>query len=69
MIWCKENSYAWLPYGQLITKLLATFNVDTIDEVEDPINHMITYNYLKGTRVHIKHKEIEEDSSFNEEEE
>lgn len=42
MIWCKENPYAGLPYGQAITKLLAILNVDTIDGVDDPTNYKIT---------------------------
>lgn len=47
MILCKEIQAVGLPYGQLITKLLASFNFDIMDEIKDSTNHMITYIALK----------------------
>lgn len=63
----KEISYVGLSYGPIITKLLANFNIDTMEEVEDLEKpYDLTYTSLKEIRVPINHREIEEDSSFKE---
>lgn len=60
MIQCKENSFTKLPYGPMVSKLLATFNVYTIYEIEDPKNpqdhlrcpkrYESSYQALRGRR-------------------
>lgn len=67
MIRCKEILSVRLTYGKIITKLLVTLNIDTIDETKDFANHMIIA--LRQIKVLAKHGKIQEDSTFKEEEE
>lgn len=55
------TNWVELTYGLMITQLLTTINIDTMDETEDSTNHRITYNALKEIRAQIKHGKIEED--------
>lgn len=63
----KDIPSAGLLHGPINTRLLATFNIDTMEETWDSTNHMIIYNTLREIKVHIKHREIHEDSSLKEE--
>lgn len=54
MILSKENQSASLPYGEIITKLLETFNVSTMNEVVNWTNHKITYNGLREIKILVK---------------
>lgn len=67
VIWCKEIPSTGLPYGPIITRLLATFNIDTMDEAKYSTYHRITYTALRQIKVLVKHGEIQEDSSIKEE--
>lgn len=67
MIRCKEILSVRLTYGPIITKLLVTHNIDTIDKTEDFAHHMITA--LRQIKVLVEHGKIQEDSTFKEEEE
>lgn len=44
---CRETPSARIPYGPIITKLLATFIIDTMEETEDSTNHRIADTSLK----------------------
>lgn len=67
MIRSKENQSTKFPYGAMVTKLLETLNIDTMDEAIDSSNHMITYSFLKMMKVHIKHEKLRDDPVFEEE--
>lgn len=68
MIHLKENQTTWLSYVAMITKLLATFNIDTMDEDVDSTNHRITYIAPRDIKVLVKHGVLQNDPIINEEE-
>lgn len=45
-------------YRPIIIRLISTFNIDTMEEAEDPTNYKITYNSLREIKIHIKYGEI-----------
>lgn len=67
MIFSKENQSTRLPYGEIITKLITTFNIDTMDKVVDSSNNRIKYAALREMKVHIKHGELRVDPVVEEE--
>lgn len=66
MIHSKERHASRLPYGAMITKLLVTFNFDTMGESIDSSNHKINYTTLRYMKVLIKHGELRDDSVVEE---
>lgn len=68
VIWFVEIPSVGLPYGLIITRLLATFKIDTMNEKEESNNHRVSYTALREIEVLVKHGEIHEDSEGEEEE-
>lgn len=63
----KEKQSVGLPYEAMITKLLAIFNIDTMDETIDSTNQQINYTSLREKKVHIKYGELMDEPMVKEE--
>lgn len=59
MIRCKYITSVGIPHEPIISRLLAAFNIDTMDGKEDSTNRRITYTDLRKIKVMIKYGEIQ----------
>ena len=68
MSYSKEKPSAELPYGEMITRILSTFNIDTHWEKAISPNNIIDYTSLKDMKIDIKYEELRDDWMIEEKE-